>query len=92
MAREKMQDPCTSVAHVESKFLCSLPPDQNAPTSKQLHNKKNNQKQKHLPTGDTVDNIVQLFVHEKKFVCEAGIIPFTYFIMAADGAVPLAGT
>ncbi len=35
------------------------------------------------------DNIVQLFVHEKKFVCESGTIPFLYYIMAADDAIRL---
>jgi hypothetical protein len=84
-----MQDPCASVARVESEFLRSLPPDQNAPTPKQLHNKKHYQKRKRLPTGDTMDNIVQLFVREKKFVREAGTIPFLYFIIAADDAVRL---
>ncbi len=84
-----MKDPCAKVARVESEFLRTLPQGQNAPTSRQLHNKKYYQKQKRLPAGNRADNIVQLFVHEKKFVRESGTIPFLYYIMAADDAIHL---
>jgi len=70
-----MKDPFASPVRVEREYLLSLPVGeatcQNAPTRRQLRNKKYYQKRKRMPGGDALQNIIQKFVEEKAFVREA---------------------